>query len=79
MLDRTDAGALDRARDAAEELFALAVRLGGTLSGEHGIGVVKRDALATQVDPAQLALMRDVKRAFDPKGLLNPAKKLPPG
>ena len=78
MLDRTDAAALDRAHDAAEELFALALRLGGTLSGEHGVGVVKRDALATQFEPAQLALMHHVKRAFDPKGLLNPAKKLPP-
>ena len=78
MLDRSDAAALDRAHDAAEELFALAVGLGGTLSGEHGIGLVKRDALATQFEPAQLALMHQVKRAFDPKGLLNPAKKLPP-
>ena len=77
MLDRTDAAALDRAHDAAEELFALALRLGGTLSGEHGIGIVKRDALAAQLGGPQLALMHEVKRAFDPKGLMNPAKKLP--
>jgi FAD/FMN-containing dehydrogenase len=78
MLDRTDPDALARAREAAEELFALAVRLGGTLSGEHGIGLVKRDALAAQLGETQLGLMRGVKHAFDPKGLLNPAKKLPP-
>ncbi len=54
----------------------LAVRLGGTASGEHGLGVVKGGALARQWPPRAHALHRSVKETFDPRGLLNPGKKL---
>jgi glycolate dehydrogenase FAD-linked subunit len=76
MIDLEDPAELTRAERAASELFALAIRLGGTVSGEHGIGVVKRGALAGQWEPAALAMHEAIKRAFDPKGLLNPGKKL---
>jgi len=76
MLARDDEDALERAEVAAEELFALAVRLGGSISGEHGIGWTKRGRLALQWAPRALELHAEVKRAFDPKGLLNPGKKL---
>jgi len=66
-----------RAREAAGELFELARRLGGTVTGEHGIGVLKRGQLARQWAPAAVAAQRAVKRALDPKGLLNPGKKEP--
>ena len=49
----------------------------GSISAEHGIGQLKRDELARLGDPAQLAIMRQVKRALDPKGLLNPGKLVP--
>ena len=65
-----------RADAAAQELFAMAVRLGGTVSGEHGIGLLKNGQLARQWAPAAVALHRAVKAALDPKGLLNPGKKL---
>jgi FAD/FMN-containing dehydrogenase len=68
---------LERAALAADELFALAVRLGGTISGEHGIGFVKRGQLARQWRPRAVDLHEQIKRIFDPKGLLNPGKKLP--
>ena len=71
-----DEDALARAELAAEELFALAVRLGGSISGEHGVGWVKRGQLARQWEPRALELHAEIKRAFDPKGLLNPGKKL---
>ena len=61
---------------ATEELFALAVALGGAISGEHGAGWLKRGQLARQWPPRALALHEEIKRAFDPKGLLNPGKKL---
>lgn len=67
---------LGRAEIAAAELFALAIRLGGTISGEHGVGVVKREAAHAHTAPLVAALQEQVKLAFDPKGLLNPGKKL---
>jgi glycolate oxidase subunit GlcD len=76
LVDRSNADELARAERAAEDLFALAVRLGGSVSGEHGLGVAKRGELARQWPAAALDLHDRVKRAFDPKGLLNPGKKL---
>jgi glycolate oxidase subunit GlcD len=71
-----DADALARAQAAAQELFELAVALGGSVSGEHGLGWVKRGQLARQWQPAALDLHDAVKRIFDPRGILNPGKKL---
>jgi glycolate oxidase subunit GlcD len=76
MLSPDDDGALLRAEAAAEELFALASELGGSISGEHGVGWVKRGALERQWAPAAVALHGAIKDVFDPKGLLNPGKKL---
>ncbi len=56
------------------DLFKLAVRLGGTLSGEHGIGLAKRDAFLALSDPSQIELLRALKRAWDPAGIFNPGK-----
>jgi glycolate oxidase subunit GlcD len=67
---------LAAAAAATEELFALAVELGGAISGEHGVGWLKRGQLARQWPEGALRLHEEVKRAFDPKGLLNPGKKL---
>jgi glycolate oxidase subunit GlcD len=64
-----------RADDACHELFALALRLGGTVTGEHGIGWLKRGQLEHQLGPIGYDLHLRVKQAFDPKGLLNPGKK----
>lgn len=62
---------------AIRELFTEVVRLGGTISGEHGIGLVQRPYMDIAFSEAQLELMRAVKRVFDPKGLLNPGKIFP--
>jgi FAD/FMN-containing dehydrogenase len=64
-----------RADAACHELFELALRLGGTVTGEHGIGWLKRGQLEPQLGPAGYDLHTRVKQAFDPKGLLNPGKK----
>lgn len=76
MIDLEDPAELERAEHAAEDLFALAVELGGSVSGEHGIGLVKNGQIARQWQPAAVAMHEAIKRAFDPKGLLNPGKKL---
>jgi glycolate oxidase subunit GlcD len=75
MFAREDEEAVARAEAAADELFALAVALGGSISGEHGIGLTKAGRLALQWSPRALALHRAVKQAFDPENLLNPGKK----
>ncbi|MBO0768927.1 MAG: FAD-binding protein [Solirubrobacterales bacterium] len=77
MLDRNDEAQLHAAEDAAEELFAMALELGGSISGEHGIGLVKRAAAAQALDGQVQKLNRQIKDLLDPKGLLNPGKKLP--
>ncbi|MHB8741905.1 MAG: FAD-binding oxidoreductase [Sulfuricaulis sp.] len=59
-------------------VFDLVLQLGGTLSGEHGIGLAKRDYINRAIDPVTLNLMRAIKRQFDPQGLLNPDKIFPP-
>lgn len=56
------------------DLFRLTLRLGGTLSGEHGIGLAKRDAFLALSDPGQILALRAIKRALDPSGIFNPGK-----
>jgi glycolate oxidase len=63
-----------RAMDAGEELCQEAVRLGGTITGEHGVGVLKQAWLAGQLDPVALAAHRAIKTALDPAGILNPGR-----
>ncbi|MEO7756498.1 MAG: FAD-linked oxidase C-terminal domain-containing protein, partial [Dokdonella sp.] len=76
LLPRDDAEHV-RAQHALDELFDAVIRLGGTLSGEHGIGIAKRAYMPRAVDASALALMRAIKRQFDPDGILNPGKLLP--
>ena len=78
LYDPADPAQLERAQAALARVFALTLSLGGTLSGEHGIGLAKRDFMPQAIDPATLSLMRQIKAAFDPAGILNPGKLLPP-
>jgi glycolate oxidase subunit GlcD len=63
---------------AADELAARAVSVGGTISAEHGVGTLKLGQLPRQFEPALIERQREIKRLFDPKGLLNPGKKVAP-
>jgi len=76
LVDPASERELDQAEAAVEELFALTVSLGGSITGEHGVGWLKRGRLAAQWPERALQLHEELKRAFDPKGLLNPGKKL---
>lgn len=60
--------------DGIGEIFTLAVSLGGTLSGEHGVGIAKKLYMPIAMREANLAVMRGIKKAFDPNGILNPGK-----
>jgi len=77
LFDAREPGVFDRVLAAGEEILGLAVEAGGTLSGEHGIGLEKRDYLGLVFAEADLEAMRKVKRAFDPAGRFNPDKALP--
>jgi D-lactate dehydrogenase len=77
MVHPDDADEMKRAHACHDALIEAVLGLGGSLSGEHGIGSEKRRYVARELDAPTLAMMRDVKRLFDPKGVLNPGKKLP--
>jgi glycolate oxidase len=68
----------ERVWDAADEMFRVAVALGGTLTGEHGVGVLKRRWLRQELGDDQWRLQRELKRVFDPAGILNPAVMFDP-
>lgn len=74
MCDREDAASIIRARECVAETFQLAVDLGGTISGEHGIGYVKAPYLNYAIDRSTLEVMKQIKKVFDPNGILNPGK-----
>jgi glycolate oxidase subunit GlcD len=75
LLAGDDERELALAPQLSEALFDLALRLGGTISGEHGVGFVKRNWLERQLGPRAFELHTAIKRAFDPQNLLNPGKK----
>ena len=77
MTDQKGSQEWDRAQEAVAEIFRLALSLGGSLSGEHGIGLSKRPYFSLEVDSVAVKMMKEVKRAFDPKGILNPGKIFP--
>jgi glycolate oxidase len=74
VLDAADEDAIRRAHEAFDEIFAHAIEMGGSITGEHGVGLVKLRHLESQLGSDQLALMRRIKAAFDPHGILNPGK-----
>jgi D-lactate dehydrogenase len=77
MVHPDDADEMDRAHLALDAIILRALALGGTLSGEHGIGTEKRRFIPQEIDPATLGMMRAIKQQFDPHGLLNPGKLFP--
>jgi glycolate oxidase len=68
---------MERLHHADREIVEMCVQMGGTLTGEHGIGLEKRDYMPLLFGETDLAAMRLVKVAFDPDGILNPGKVLP--
>jgi glycolate oxidase len=77
MCDRDDRAAMQRARAAVRDTFSVSVNLGGTISGEHGIGYVKAPYLDMALGTTTIDAMKRIKRALDPNGILNPGKMFP--
>ncbi len=79
LFDADDPAAQARALDASHEILRMCIRMGGTISGEHGVGIEKRPMMLELFAEEDLATMDRLRRAFDPDGLLNPGKILPGG
>ena len=78
LFDRRDPEQVARVERASEEIMRVCVAAGGTITGEHGVGLDKRDYMTLVCSPVELDLMAGVKAVFDPRGLCNPGKVLPP-
>ncbi|PWV73974.1 FAD linked oxidase-like protein [Prauserella marina] len=76
IFDATDPDDVSRAREAFDAVMRLGLDLGGTITGEHGVGLLKRDWLRTELGPVSMELHRGIKQLFDPHGILNPGKVL---
>jgi glycolate oxidase len=77
MTDSRDKAKMHRVEQAVEKLFDLTLKLGGTLSGEHGIGTTKARFMEKEVGKSGIGFMKKVKQAFDPEGIINPGKIFP--
>jgi glycolate oxidase len=77
LADKYNADEMSRVHQAVEEIFATAVKFGGTLSGEHGIGIAKMRFLGSEIGESGLDLMRTIKNAMDPTHIFNPGKLVP--
>jgi glycolate oxidase len=77
MLDKMDPIALKKAEEAVEAIFDYTLSLGGTISGEHGVGITKAPYLPKEIGLMEISLMKQIKKVFDPNGILNPGKIFP--
>jgi glycolate oxidase len=76
VVDRADPASVERGRRAFDEIMRLGLALGGTCTGEHGVGLLKREWLAEEIGPVGVRVHQAIKTALDPTGLLNPGKIL---
>jgi glycolate oxidase len=77
MVDRKDKEEFERAMKLVKEIFSITLALGGTISGEHGVGLTKLDYISMEIPPVELELMKKIKKVFDPNNILNPGKIFP--
>ncbi len=77
LIDRQKPGEEERAHEAVKEIFAATLELGGTISGEHGIGITKAPYIAMELGDMGLEIMKRIKQVFDPNNILNPGKIFP--
>jgi glycolate oxidase len=74
VFDRDDPGQVERAKQAFDDIMEISLELGGTITGEHGVGTLKMALLEQELGPLSLDLHRRIKASIDPQGILNPGK-----
>ena len=74
LTDERNHAEMERVHAAFRDIFNEAIRLGGTITGEHGVGLAKKEFLPSFLGPAQMRVMRALRRELDPAGILNPGK-----
>jgi len=77
MVDRNNKTEYEKAVKLVEEIFRATLELGGTISGEHGVGLTKKNYISMEIGPDELELMKKIKAVFDPTNILNPGKIFP--
>ena len=77
MVDRNNKNEYEKAVKLVEDIFRATLELGGTISGEHGVGLTKKNYISMEIRPDELELMKKIKAVFDPKNILNPGKIFP--
>jgi len=77
MVDRNNKNEYEKAVKLVEDIFRATLELGGTISGEHGVGLTKKNYISMEIRPDELELMKKIKTVFDPKNILNPGKIFP--
>lgn len=77
MVNKSDKNEYEKALQLVKEIFRITLELGGTISGEHGVGLTKQKYISMEIQPAELELMQNIKQVFDPRNLLNPGKIFP--
>jgi glycolate oxidase len=77
LFDKRDAEQVERMKKAAADIFDVSLRLGGTLSGEHGVGNLKLPFVEQDIGPISIDVMSKIKKSLDPKDILNPGKVVP--
>jgi glycolate oxidase len=77
MVDRNNKDEYEKAIKLVEDIFKATLELGGTISGEHGVGLTKKNYISMEIRPDELELMKKIKAVFDPKNILNPGKIFP--
>ncbi|MEF9427258.1 MAG: glycolate oxidase subunit GlcD, partial [Candidatus Mariimomonas ferrooxydans] len=77
MTDKNNKEEYQRANDAVNDIFEATIKLGGTISGEHGIGLTKKSYVGMELSQESIRLMTDIKKVFDTKGIMNPGKMFP--
>ena len=72
--DPEDKEETERIENATREIFESSIALGGTLTGEHGIGLAKKPFIPLEISPAEVQVWKEIKKSFDPNGIMNPGK-----